>query len=315
MSVHRPFRFGVFASTAAGAWPDQVCRAETLGYASLAVGEHIFANLAPISALASAAMVTSTIRLASLTFANDFRNPLLLAKEVASLDVLSGGRVEFGLGSGFYRTDYDQTGIPFDPPGVRIDRLFEAVRLIKRAFVEETIDHAGTHYAAQGFSLVPSPVQRPRPPLLIGGGSRRVLTFAAQEADIVSLNIRSTREGGFDWGSVGPESIAQKVAWVREAAGDRFPALELHWIVIAMAVTDRPRDAAREVIEMFGAAGAITPEELLASPQALIGSEEAIVEKIERNRDEYGVSHLTVFAPAMEPFAPIVARLAGSKGG
>lgn len=312
MRERRPFRFGVFADTSGGAWPDQVRRAESLGYGSVAVGEHIFADLAPISALASAAMVTSTIRLTSLTFANDFRNPALLAKEAASLDLLSGGRLELGLGSGFYRMDYDQTGIPFDPPGVRIGRLAEAVRLIKRAFAEETIDHEGEHYTLRGFSLIPRPVQRPWPPLVIGGGGRRVLELAAREADIVSLNIRSTREGGFDWGSVGPEAIAEKVAWVREAAGDRFPALELHWIITAMAITDRPHDAARSVIEMFGAAEAITPEELLACPQSLIGSEEAIVEKIRRNREDFGVSYMTVFAPAMEAFAPIAARLTGA---
>lgn len=154
-------------------------------------------------------MVSSTIRLTSLTFANDFRNPLLLAREIASIDVLSGGRLEFGLGTGFYRGDYDQTGIPLDPPGTRVDRLAGAVRLIKRAFCEESVDHAGEFYATQGFALAPKPVQRPRPPLLIG-------------------------------------------------------------------------------------------------------SEEAIVEKIERNRAEYGVSYLTAFAPAMEPFAPIVARLSGT---
>jgi probable F420-dependent oxidoreductase len=291
---------------------DQACRAEAIGYDSLAVGEHIFADLAPISALTAAAMATSTIRLTSLTFANDFRNPLLLAKEMASLDVLSGGRLELGIGSGFYRTDYDQTGIPLDPPGTRLDRLFEAVRLMKRAFTGETVDHDGEHYSARGFSLVPEPVQKPWPPLLIGGGGKRVLSFAAREADIVSLNIRTTREGGFDWASIGPEAIAEKIAWVREAAGDRLPGLELHWIVPAMAVTDRPLDAAREVLEMFGVAGEIVPEVLLAAPQVLVGSEDAIVEKLHRNRDEYGVSYVTVFGAAMEAFAPVVGRLAGA---
>ncbi len=312
MGGHRPFRFGVFAAGSGTDLVDHARRAEALGYSSFAVGEHIFADHAPISALAAAATVTSTIRLASLTFANDFRNPLLLTKEVASIDVLSGGRFEFGLGTGFYRMDYDQTGIPFDPPGTRVDRLAEAVRLIKRAFTEESVDHDGDHYTARGFSLVPKPVQRPWPPLIVGGGSRRVLEFAAREADIVSLNIRTTREGGFDWQSIGPEAIAQKVAWVREAAGERLPDLELHWIITAMAITDRPLDSAREVIDMFGAADEITPEALLCAPQMIIGSEAAIVEKIQRNREEYGVSSMTVFASPMEAFAPIVARLSGS---
>lgn len=312
MADCRPFRFGVYAGTSVTEWVEHVRCAEALGYSSIAVGEHIFADLAPISALAAAVMVSSTIRIGSLTFANDFRNPLLLAKEIASLDVLSDGRVEFGLGSGYYGADYDQTGIPFDPPGTRLDRLFEAVRLVKRAFSEETIDHEGVYYSSRGFSLLPRSVQRPWPPLLIGGGGRRVLEFAAREADIVSINVRSTPAGGFDWRSVTPEATAEKAAWVRTAAGDRLAEVEMHWLAPHFEVTDDPVEVAGGVLARWGAADTLTPEELLACPQVLIGSEDAIVEKIERNREEYGVSYVTVFGPAMEPFAPIVARLTGT---
>lgn len=259
-------------------------------------------------------MATSTIRVGSLTFGNDFRNPVMLAKEVATLDVLSGGRFEFGIGSGYYRTDYDWTGIPIDAPGRRLDRFFEAVRLIKRAFTEETVDFDGEHYCVQGLQLTPRPVQRPWPPLLIGGGSKRVLQFAAREADIVGINVRSTPEGEIDWGSISREATTQKVAWVREAAGDRFAQLELNWIAIHIAITDDREGSAQDALaslRTFGAEETLSVDDVLASPHMLIGSEDAIVEMLQLHREEYGVSYITVFSGAMEAFAPIVARLAG----
>ena len=315
MDGHRPFRFGVYVGTTPDAWAGQVRRAEELGYDTLSVGEHIFSDLAPISALATAAMLTSTIRIGSLTFANDLHHPVTLAKEVVTLDALSGGRFEFGFGSGFFRMDYDQTGIPFGPPGVRLDRFFDAVHLIKAAFAEEHVDHAGQHYTVSGLSLVPKPVQHPHPPLLIGGGGRRVLQFAAREADIVSINIRSTPAGGFDWASISPEATARKIAWVREAAGERFADMELHALMMRVVITEDPETAAREFIDDvsgFGAANAISVAEVLASPHVLMGSEEEIVETIQRRRNEYGISYVTVFDDVMEQFAPIAARLSGS---
>jgi probable F420-dependent oxidoreductase len=314
MAGNRPFRFGVLGDTPPSKWIAYAARAEELGYGVLTVGEHVFTHLAPIPALTSAAMATSTIRLGTMTLGNDFRNPTMLAREIASVDALSGGRLEFGLGSGYMSIDYTQTGIPLDSPGVRLDRLFEAVRLIKRALIEETVDHAGEHYTVQGLSLVPKPLQRPAPPLLIGGGGRRVLRFAAREADIVSINIRTTPDGWFDWGSISPEATAQKVAWVREAAGDRFPDIELHWLVTLLEISDDREAGARRFIESLSALGPVglTVEDVVASPHVLIGSEDAIVETILRRREEYGVSYLSVFTPAMEAFAPIVARLAGA---
>ena len=312
MAEQHPFRFGVYAGTSAEDWSSAVQLAEALGYSTLSIAEHITTELAPITKIASAAMLTSTIRIGSLTFGNDFRNPVMLAKEVASLDVLSGGRFEFGFGSGYMRADYDQTGIAFDPPGKRLSRFFEAVRLIKRAFAEEAIDFEGEHYRVQGLELKPKPVQRPWPPLLIGGGSRRVLEFAAREADIVGINIKSTPAGGFDWTSVGAEATAQKISWVREAAGDRFPELELNWLVPCFAITDDPESAARGFIEAFDATDEISVEDLLTWPQTLIGSEDTVIEMLQQRREEYGVSYITVFAWSMEAFAPIVARLSGT---
>ena len=315
MGGQRPFRFGVigFGDRSRTAWVAQARRAEALGYATFSVGEHLITDLDAITAATAATMATSTIRIGSLSLANDLHNPVMLARAVASLDVLSDGRFEFGLGSGFYRTDYDGTGIPFDPPATRIDRLAEAVRLIKEAFGGDRIDHDGVHYSVHGLTLTPTPLQQPGPPLLIGGGGRHVLELAAREADSVSINIRSSPEGGFDWSSMTAEATAQKVRWVRAAAGERVTDLEVHWLVQGGAtITADPIGVAREKLDQFGALGAISPEALLACPQVLIGTdEEAIVEKIHRNREEYGVSYLTVFASAMEAFAPIAARLTG----
>jgi probable F420-dependent oxidoreductase len=314
MEDHRPFRFGVlaFGEPTRRAWVDRVRQIEGLGYDVLSLGEHHFSPLAPLSAMAAAAMVTERVRIGSLVLANDFRNPVLLAREAATIDVLSEGRLELGLGSGFMAEDYRQTGIPLDPPGVRVDRLAEAVGLIKRAFCEETLDHRGTHLTVEGLGLLPKPVQQPHPPLVIGGGSRRVLGLAAREADIVSINIRTARDGSLEWASLSPGATAEKVAWVREAAVSRSMPPEVHWLVLHVAVTDRAREEAQRFIEAWGATGQIGVDDALASPHVLIGSEDAIIEKIQRSREDYGASYFSVFVRAIEVFAPIVARLSGS---
>lgn len=315
MSVLRPFRFGIQGDRPPEDWIAHAIRAENLGYDVLSVGEHVFTELAPIPALMAAAMATSTIRLGTVTLANDFRNPVILARDIATLDALSGGRVEFGLGSGFLNMDYAQVGIALDPPKMRLDRLFEVVELIKAAFHEERVDFSGAHYNVKGLTLVPKPVQRPAPPLLIGGGGKRMLQFAARQADIVSINSRTTAEGWFDWGSLSAEATRQKISWVREAAGERFADLELHMLITRLEITDDPEAVAQDVIAYFAGFGPVglTVEDILASPHFLIGSEESVIDAIQRRRQEYGISYITLFAPVMETFAPIAARLAAEE--
>lgn len=315
MSANRPFRFGVQGDTHPSTWLEHVSRAEALGYDVISVGEHVFTDLAPITALATAAVASSKIRLGTLTFGNDFNNPVMLAREIASIDAVSGGRVEFGIGSGWLDVDYDRYGVPLDPPGTRIDRLFEAVRLMKAAFTQDKVDHTGEHYSVKGFSLSPKPLQRPHPPLAIGGGGRRVLRFAAREADIVGINQRGTADGGVDFSSLSPEATAEKVGWVRDAAGDRFDSLELHMLMLRVAITDDPEMAARQVLddfEAFGVKEALTVADVLSLPNVLIGTEEEIVGSIHQLREEYAISYISVFTKSMEDFAPIAARLAGS---
>lgn len=314
MSELRPFRFGVQGDLPASDWIAHARRAEELGYNVLSVGDHVFTQLAPIPALMAGAMATSTIRLGTVTMANDFRNPVILARDVATLDALSGGRAEFGLGSGFLNMDYAQLGIPFDTPAVRLNRLFEGVRLVKSAFRDEAVDFVGTHYNVKGLSLTPKPIQQPAPPMLVGGGGKRVLQFAVREANIVSLNMRTTAEGQFDWSSVSAEATKRKVEWVREAAGSRFDDLELHVLISRFEITEDPEAVAHAVIARFADFGPVdlTVEDILASPHFLIGSEEAIAESIQMRRKDYGISYISVFAPVMETFAPIAARLAAA---
>jgi probable F420-dependent oxidoreductase len=243
----------------------------------------------------------------SLVFSNDFRHPVVLAKEAATLDVLSGGRFELGLGSGWLREEYDQAGIPFDAPGTRIERLAEAVAIVKGLLAGERVTFTGRHYAIAGLPGRPRPVQRPHPPILIGGGGQRTLSLAAREASIVGLVPRARRDGGgLDRTDFGEAALRQKVEWVRAAAGDRFEALELHALIQAVVVSDR-RTAAEQLASRFS----VPPELLLESPYVLAGTVDEICETVRQRRERYGISYLSVFDRDLEAFAPVVARLAG----
>jgi probable F420-dependent oxidoreductase len=236
----------------------------------------------------------------------------VLAKEAATLDVLSGGRLELGLGTGYRRADYEQPGIAFDPPAVRVARFEEAVRVVKGFFADAPFTFAGRYYRVQELDGVPKPVQRPHPPILIGGGSKRILSIAAREADIVAVNIRTTPQGEFDFTSITAEATAQKVAWVREAAGARFESLELNILAPLVAVTADRRGAAEQFLRFFGLpTDAQSVAQLLESPVALIGSIDQIVEDLVARRERYGFSYVVVWDNSLDAFAPVVARLAG----
>ncbi len=326
MTHHRPFRFG--ASCAAASSPDEwretARKVEALGYSTLVLGDHpAFGGLAPLSALQAAAAVTTTLRLGTLVLANDFHHPVMLAQEIASLDQFSGGRVELGLGTGWFRADYASVGIPFDPPGVRLSRLEEALPLIKKLFQEETVSHAGTFYQVQNARVDPKPIQHPHPPLLIGGGGRRILSLAAREADIVSLDPIATPTGTKDMATITAEAMAQQVGWVREAAGARFESLELQLLASKVVVTEDRRRGAEEVVAFLAGAppmmfsnAARGVAEILASPRFLIGTVEQIIEDLLAWRERYHLSYLTVMDfPGMpsniEALSPVVAQLAG----
>jgi probable F420-dependent oxidoreductase len=225
------------------------------------------------------------------------------------MDVLSGGRVELGIGAGWLKEEYDQTGIPFDPPGVRIERMTEAVRLLKRIFVEEhPISFEGKHYTVTDLICPPHPVQKPHPPFIIGGGSKRILTVAGQEADIVGITTRALADGSKDTTDNTADLTAEKIGWIRDAAGDRFGQIELNVIVSDVVVTDDRASAAETIAGQHGS----TPEDVLRSPQILIGRPEEMVEQLQASRERYGFSYIVVTEFNMEEFAPVVARLAGT---
>jgi len=306
-----PFRFGIQTSNARSreAWEEKARKIEDLGFSTLFMPDHFTEQLSPIPALMCAAAATTTLRVAGLVLDNDFRHPLVLARETATMDVLSGGRVELGIGAGWMKTDYDQSGIPYDEPGVRVTRLQEAVRIIKGLWGDEPVTFSGKHYTIANARGAPKPLQQPHPPILIGGGGKRVLRFAAREADIVGVNFNLSE------GAVNPktmmtgtaEATKEKIAWIREAAGARFDELELNVTIFATVVAEDTSKIAERMAAGFGT----TPDELPRSPHALIGSAGAIVDELERRRAEYGFSYVVFSGDVFEQVAPIVARLAG----
>lgn len=325
MTIHKPFRFGAIGEAASReAWAELARKVEALGYATLLLGDHpAGGGLAPLAALMAAADATTTVRLGTHVLANDFHNPVLLAQEAATLDLLSGGRFELGIGTGWWRDDYASIGVTFDPPGVRVSRLAEAVPLIKRLFQEDSVTFAGAYYQVQGAQVSPKPAQRPHPPIMIGGGGQRILSLAAHEADIVSLDPIGTPEGTKDLSTITAEALERQVGWIREAAGERYHALELQNLVYAVAVTEDRRQAAEQLVELFAS---LPPtfmsnsrrnvEEVLASARFLIGTLDQIVEELLARRERYGISYITVIdlpeLPSnIDALGPVVRRLAG----
>ena len=312
MAVLKPFRFAVQAALppAGLSWPELARRVEDLGYSVLTVSDHLDEQYATTPALMAAADATTTLRVGSLTYGNDYRHPVELAKEAATRDVLSGGRFEFGLGAGWMTTDYERAGIALDRPGVRIERLADALDVITGLWADGPCTVTGQHYRVTAMDGWPKPVQRPGPPILIGGGGRKVLTLAARRADIIGLNI-ALGAGRIDE-SAGPsatdEATLEKIDWIRDAAGDRFDAIELQVRVHLAAITDDRQGLAEAVGPSLG----LTPEQALVSPHALAGSVGEIVEQCIERRARYGISVIGLSVDAMDAMAPVVARLAGT---
>ncbi len=312
MSPLRPFRFGVQASEvmSAPAWAELARRVEGLGYSTLTVADHLDDQFAPLPALVAAAAVTTELRLGAMVLCNDYRHPVVTAKDAATVDVLSDGRFELGLGAGWMTTDYAQTGIALDPAGTRIARLAEAVTVIKGLFSGEPVRFEGEHYRIDDLVGHPRPVQRPHPPIVIGGGGRRILELAAREADVVGLNV-DLRAGVIDE-RAGPnatdDATTAKVDLVRAAAGDRFDDLELQVRVHVTLVTDDREGMAELLAPTLG----ISPRAALASPHAIAGTVDQICDDLIQRRERWGISYLGVSLDAMEPLAPVVSRLAGT---
>src|SRR5438093_3667981 len=296
----KPFRFGVSIGKAGSRaeWVDKARKLEDLGYATLTVPDHLTALLAPIPALVSAAAATRSLRLRTNVLNNDFRHPVLLAREVATADLLTDGRFQLGLGAGYMRSEYDEAGLGFDPGGVRVERLAEAVAIVKRLLEGEQVTFAGRHYRVTGHTIHPLPVQRPHPPIIIGGNGFRLLTLAAQEADTVNLTgITFTRGGTMpDMSGWKVAGIDERMRVVREAAGQRFGRLELSAQLQRVIVTDRRREAAEELQQRWKQ---LSVEEILEAPYVLIGTVDEMVEALHARRDRWGISYFVTFEPAV----------------
>jgi probable F420-dependent oxidoreductase len=315
MAHDRKFRFAAQLSTTpegtAASWADQARRAEDLGYSALLMPDHFGDQLAPVPALAAISSATTTLRMGSLVFGNDYRHPVVLAKEAATLDVLSGGRFELSLGAGWMRTDYEESGITYDTPRVRVERFEEAVQVIQgllRADGAFTFD--GNYYHVHDHTLYPRPVQQPSPPLILGGGGKRVLSFAARHADIVSINVnlREGTGGPETAPDASPDRTRQKVAWVREAAAERYDDLELNALIGFVMITDDAVGIAEAMAPHFG----VEPADALHVPLALLGTLDEMVTELEWRRQEYGISYWSIEADSWEELGPVVSTLSGT---
>jgi probable F420-dependent oxidoreductase len=285
-------------------------RAEDIGVSVLTVADHLDDQLAPLAALMAAADATTELRVGSLVFANDYRHPALLAKEAATIDRLSGGRLELGIGAGWMSSDYEAAGIPLDPPAARIARLEEAIEVITALWTGEAVHHDGPTYRIDGLVGAPLPAQRPHPPIVIGGGGRKVLEVAARHADVVHLN--PTLTAGVIDHRAGPSATAaateQKLDWIRAAAGDRFDDLELGVRIHLAFVTDE-RD---ELFETLAGGFGLTADEARGTPHALCGTIDQIADDLLERRDRFGISNIGMSASSMEDLAPLITRLAGT---
>ena len=292
----RPFRFGVVEAHAPSrtAWVTIARRVEELGYATLLIPDRTnVGSLAPTPALAVAASVTTSLRVGSYVFCNGYRHPVLLAREVATLDLLSDGRFEPGLGTGVSSSEFQQLGIPYGSAGARVEHLAETLQIMKRLFTEETVSFTGKYYTITEMKGYPRPAQKPHPPILVAGAGERMLKLAARQADIIAIGSKISAQG------VDPAdaTLEQKIAWIKEAAGDRFADLELCQTIFDLEITD-------------SGTALTTQPGAWSIPGRPLTTEQAVAHLLEQ-RERYGFSYLQVSAGQVENFAPVVARLAG----
>lgn len=309
----RRFRFGVLCRESPSG-PELIKQArqiEDLGYSTFFVPDHfIDAPLAPVPALAAVAVATTTLRVGPLVLCNDYTHPAVVAHEMATIDLISEGRLELGIGAGWMTADYEQTGIPMDRAGVRIERLAESVDVLKGLFADGPFSHSGKYYTISEFDGRSAPVQRPHPPIIIGGGGKKLLSLAGREADIVGVIANAARgymDDPLEARSMVDEETDDKIAWVREAAGDRYPDLEIQTLCSYTHVAADTTTVAGQVASEVG----VSVDELLRIPVVMIGSVSQIAEELHARRERWDMSYFVVMADKAEEFAPVVAELAG----
>ncbi len=309
--IIRPFRFGIQASKAGSRkeWVELAKSTEDNGFSTLTMPDHFTDQLAPVPALMSAADATSKLRIGALVWDNDYKHPVVLAKELATMDLLSYGRLEIGIGAGWMATDYEQSGMVYDKPGVRIDRFLEGLEIIKRAMTGEKFSFTGAHYKITDYVSAPLPVQRPCPPILIGGGGPRVLKLAAQLADIVGINP-SMKDGTVNAETIThmtADAVAEKIKIVQTAASSRMQDIELNIRTFLVNI----RDSADEAINGTANMLKVDPKMVADSPFALMGPPAKIAEDLIARRERWGLSYIIVGGEDVNSFAPVIKILAG----
>ncbi len=323
--MSHPFRFGIqsYAPQSPHEWRDHAKRAEELGFSSFHLADHVIGpgpalaatghpvqTVAAIPAMAVAAEATSSIKIGCRVLCVDYREPVMLAKEIATLEFFAPGRVEIGLGAGWLRNEYDAMGVPFATPGERIDKLEEVIALVRASFAEGELNQSGKHVHAVGFEAVPKSASGAMPPLMIGGGAKRVLTLAGREADIVSLNFNNSS------GKIGAEGLAsstaeltdEKISWIRHGAGDRFSSIELETAAYFTIITPDRDATLGKMAPMFG----LSPDQFGNHPNALVGTVDQIVDTLRARRERFGISYISFGGSVMEAVAPVVEKLAGT---
>lgn len=320
----KPFRFGcqAFKPESATEWTETARKVEDLGYSTLHVADHYFGpgaaltaashpvqTVAAIPAMAAAAAVTNTVKIGSRVMCCDYHQPMVLMKSLATIDLLSDGRLEAGFGAGWIHSEYDAMGVPWERAGKRIAKMAEYVEFAKQFFAGGDLDYAGEHVQISDTAAVPACPQEGGPKIMIGGGSPKVLGIAGRLADIVSINFDNSagKIGAKGVGSGTAEGTLEKVGWIRDGAGDRFDDIEIEIAAYFTTVTDQTEKTTAAMAGAFG----LEPEVMAAHPHTLIGSVDEIIERLEQRREEYGISYVTVGDTVIEDFAPVVAALSG----
>ena len=308
----RPFRFAVQTSNAPDgkSWRQRARQIEDLGYSALYIPDHFGEQLGPLVALTAAAEATERLKVGTLVLDNDYRHPVVLAKELATLNLISEGRLEAGIGAGWMRSDYDESGIPYDDPGIRIDRLEEAITIMKALWRDGSANFSGKHYTVTNAQGLPRPVTKPYPTFVIGGGGRRMLRLAAREADVVGVNpnLRAGYVGPEVAAEATPAKFEERIAWVKEAAGDRLADIDLQILTFFVQFTDNKQEVAENLAPMFGMDAATA----LEVPLVLLGTVDEICDTLEARRERYGFNYVVVHDPEIESFGPVVERLTGT---
>jgi probable F420-dependent oxidoreductase len=307
----RPFRFGAIVNTTAetAGWAEICRRVEDAGCTTVYVSDHFGDQFALIPALAAALNASTTVRAGALVACNDYRHPVTYAKELATLDVLSNGRVDWGIGAGWLDREYHQVGIQFDHGSVRAARLREAVTIMKGLFADGAFSFSGAHYSVRDLDGRPKPTQRPHPPLTIGAQGKHLLSFAARQADVISVapSLSCRQLGAIPPRQSVENAVDEQIRWICEAAADRLPTIELNMVASPLAVTRDRSAAAESIAPNIG----MTPAEALRAPHAWLGTTAELCDKLQQHRDRWGISSWAVNLTSLPVVASVIERLAG----